>query len=92
MFYCALLAGGGFTYTLPGEGDVPLGEMIGLLKQRGYDGYLSVEWEKHWVPALAGPEVSLPAHAAFLRRWCVAAAAGQYIGQDALAERPAASP
>lgn len=56
-------------YVLPGEGDVPLAEMIGLLAKSGYDGYLSAEWEQYWHPHLAGPEISLPAHAAFLKKF-----------------------
>jgi len=60
---------GKWQYTLPGRGDVPLEEMINLLKAGGYDGYLTVEWEKRWHPELAEPEVALPAYAAFLRKF-----------------------
>jgi sugar phosphate isomerase/epimerase len=54
-------------YVLPGEGDVPLAEMIALLKEGGFDGYLTLEWEKAWHPDIAAPEVAFPAYAAFLR-------------------------
>ncbi|MFB3892420.1 MAG: sugar phosphate isomerase/epimerase family protein [Phycisphaerae bacterium] len=61
-------ADGKFAYTLPGEGgDVPLERMVSLLKQGGYDGYLTLEWEKMWHPELAEPEVALPAWAKYLR-------------------------
>ncbi len=60
---------GQYVYTMPGEGSVPLAEMIHLLKSGGYDGYLTVEWEKQWHPELAGPEVALPAYANFLRQF-----------------------
>jgi len=60
---------GKYVYTLPGEGDVPLAEMIGLLKSGGYDGYLTVEWEKKWHPELPEPEVALPAYARFLKQF-----------------------
>lgn len=41
----------------PGEGVIPLGEMLGAIKENGYEGYLSVEifrreyWEKdiEWI-------------------------------------------
>jgi sugar phosphate isomerase/epimerase len=59
---------GKFAYVLPGEGDVPLGEAVSLLREGGYDGYLTVEWEKQWHPELPEPEVALPAHATYLRR------------------------
>ena len=58
---------GTFEYCLPGEGDVPLAEMIALLADEGYDGYLTVEWEKKWHPEIADPSVALPAYADFLR-------------------------
>lgn len=62
-------ADGEYQYTLPGEGDVPLEEMIGLLKSGGYDGYLTVEWEKKWHPELPEPEAALPAFAKYLKRF-----------------------
>lgn len=52
---------------LLGEGAVPMPGILGALAARGYDGWLSVEWERFWHPALASPEVALPQHAARLR-------------------------
>jgi sugar phosphate isomerase/epimerase len=46
---------------LIGEGDVPVEEMVELLRRNGYDGWFSLEYEKKWVPVLEEPEVSLPA-------------------------------
>lgn len=54
-------------YCLLGEGSVPLQEICTLLKSGGYDGPLSLEWEKHWHPAIAGPEVALPQARPYLR-------------------------
>ena len=34
-----------FPYTRLGEGDLPLNELLDLLKNAGSDGYLSLEWE-----------------------------------------------
>jgi len=56
------------TYTLPGQGDVPIDRMIELLAAGGYDGWLVVEWEKLWRPQLAEPDVALPAYAQYLRK------------------------
>jgi sugar phosphate isomerase/epimerase len=53
-------------YTLLGEGDVPLRELVGELHKAGYDGYLSLEWEKAWHPELAEPEVVFPQAARYL--------------------------
>lgn len=37
-----------YLYTKLGEGDVPVGEMLALLRDAGFDGYLSLEWEAAW--------------------------------------------
>jgi sugar phosphate isomerase/epimerase len=37
-----------------GAGSVPLGDVLALLRQQDYDGWLSLEWESKWHPA-AGP-------------------------------------
>ena len=38
--------------TLPGKGDIPLKDITARLLDDGYNGYLSLEWEKRWVPEL----------------------------------------
>jgi sugar phosphate isomerase/epimerase len=64
-------AGGGTKWdlTLLGEGSVPTRSILTMLRQAGYNGWLSVEWEKKWHPELAAPEVALPQHAALLREY-----------------------
>ncbi len=54
--------------VLLGEGEVPVQEQLQLLQQRGYSGYISVEWEKRWHLELSEPEVALPEHIAWLKR------------------------
>jgi len=53
-------------YTLLGEGDISLPELVAELHKVGYKGYLSLEWEKAWIPELAGPEVAFPHAARYL--------------------------
>ena len=55
--------------VLLGEGEVPVREMLGLLADRGYQGWVSVEWEKRWHPEIEEPEVALPQHLELLRKW-----------------------
>jgi sugar phosphate isomerase/epimerase len=55
--------------TLLGEGDVPTRDILAALHGMGYNGWLSVEWEKKWHPDLAEPEVALPQHAALLKEY-----------------------
>jgi sugar phosphate isomerase/epimerase len=59
---------GGFEYCLPGQGDVPLEEIVALLKADGRCDYLTLEWEKLWHPEIPGPEEAFPAYATYLRR------------------------
>ncbi len=58
--------------VLLGEGDVPIREMLRLLKANGYGGWLSVEWEKKWHPEIAEPEIALPQHSLRLREYLAA--------------------
>jgi len=60
-------ADGRWTYCLPGDGDVPLADMVARLIARGYRGDLTLEWEKAWHPEIADPDVALPAYAEFMR-------------------------
>jgi fatty-acyl-CoA synthase len=50
-----------------GEGEVPVREQLKVLEQYGYNGYVSVEWEKKWHPEIAEPEIALPQHIAWLK-------------------------
>lgn len=59
----------GYTYTLTGNGDIPLKAAIHALKEMGYDGYLTLEWEKRWVPELDDPEIAFPQYAKQVRAW-----------------------
>jgi sugar phosphate isomerase/epimerase len=55
-------------YCLFGEGDLPYREVFGSLRDAGYEGYLSLEWEKAWHPDIAEPEIALPHYAEAARR------------------------
>ncbi len=59
----------GGTYCLLGEGDIPILPMLRLLKASGYDGWINLEWEKRWIPALADPAVAFPQYASRLREY-----------------------
>ncbi len=49
-----------------GDGDVPLKRIVTLLRDLGYGGWLSLEWEKLWHPELDDADVVLPRAAAYL--------------------------
>ena len=50
-----------------GEGTVPMREIVAALRDVGYDGALSLEWEKLWHPDLDGADVVLPRAIEYLR-------------------------
>jgi len=50
-----------------GKGVVPLADALKTLKSIGFDGYVSLEWEKAWHPEIEDPEVALPQAIRFLR-------------------------
>ncbi|HTJ56588.1 MAG TPA: sugar phosphate isomerase/epimerase family protein [Devosiaceae bacterium] len=58
----------GYRYVKLGEGELPWREAIGLLKEAGYDGWLTFEWEKRWHPEIAAPEEAFPHFVATVRR------------------------
>jgi fatty-acyl-CoA synthase len=59
----------GWQLTLLGQGEVPVREMLDLLDRGGYQGWISVEWEKRWHPEIEEPELALPQHIELLRAW-----------------------
>ena len=46
--------------TKLGEGTVPVAEIVSLLKEAGYDGYYSLEWESAWREEIRNTFKSLP--------------------------------
>jgi sugar phosphate isomerase/epimerase len=46
-------------YVVPGAGEFPFGELIEALRTDGFDGVVSLEWERHWYPDLAPIEDAL---------------------------------
>lgn len=48
-----------FTYVLPGDGGFPIGRTLAALQADGYDGLVSLEWEKLWHPYLLSLEEAL---------------------------------
>jgi len=52
---------------LMGEGEVDIKECIGLLKNAGYGGYITFEWEKRWHPDIEEPEIALPQFVRYMK-------------------------
>ncbi len=54
-------------YVLTGEGNMPIRENVEALHAIGYDGYLSLEWEKMWYPDLEEPSIAFPHYVKVMR-------------------------
>ena len=52
---------------LTGKGTLPIKELVTLLKEKGYPGYLSFEWEKMWVKELEDPEIAFPQYVEYMK-------------------------
>lgn len=50
----SIMLDGKLTYRMMGYGDVPIFDSLKVLKENGYDGYVSLEWVKRWNPDLEG--------------------------------------
>jgi sugar phosphate isomerase/epimerase len=59
----------GASYCKLGEGDVPVKSFLTRLKGIGYNGWVTFEWEKAWLPNIAEPEEVLPDAIKKLREW-----------------------
>lgn len=55
--------------VLPGRGIVPIGGAIRALKDAGYKGWVSFEWEKRWHTGIEEPEVALPAFLEHIKQY-----------------------
>lgn len=58
---------GNIEYQMIGKGDLPIVELVALLKEKGYDGYLSLEWLKRWCLSLAEPGVVFPLYISHMK-------------------------
>jgi sugar phosphate isomerase/epimerase len=57
----------GWRYVPPGQGELPLAQAIGLLRQRGYQGWIMFEHEKRWHRELEEPEQIFPVFVRWVR-------------------------
>lgn len=58
-----------FKLCIVGAGDIPIEKIVNLLKGKNYNGYLSLEWEKKWVPELEEPEIAIPQYIEYIKKF-----------------------
>jgi sugar phosphate isomerase/epimerase len=81
----------GATLVKIGEGDCKVRDFLRRLRGVGYEGYVTVEWEKAWLPNLAEPEEILPHAIERLRGWAKVLDVSDWEG-DAAAKAPPKKP
>lgn len=54
-------------YKMAGHGDVPVKEAVHLLKEDGYEGFVSLEWVKRWCIELEEPGVVFSHFASYMK-------------------------
>jgi len=64
---------GRIKYRMPGSGDLPLLPTLSLLKAKGFDGFVSLEWVKRWSAEIEDAAVVFPQFVTFVRMWEVIA-------------------
>jgi len=58
-------------YKILGDGDIPVTEILDLLRMSGYDDYISLEWVKRWNKTLTDAAVVFPAFANFMSDYLI---------------------
>ena len=59
---------GSLKYKMMGYGDVPVAETLRILKENGYDGYVTLEWVKRWYSDLEEPGVVFLQYISYVNR------------------------
>ena len=57
----------GYQLCLLGEGDIPLEGIFQLLRDKAYEGYYTLEWEKVWWPEIEEPEIAFIQYTQFMK-------------------------
>lgn len=67
----SVMDNGSVQYKILGDGDIPVTEILDLLRTSGYDDYVSLEWVKRWNKTLTDAAVVFPAFANFMSDYLV---------------------
>ena len=71
--YChikdSVMENGAVSYRMMGEGDLPIAEMIRALESFNYEGYVSLEWLKSYMPGLEDAGIVFPHYVNFMAQF-----------------------
>jgi fatty-acyl-CoA synthase len=65
----SVLGENGRVYCLPGEGEMPMEELMAALASINYDGFISLEWDPLWMPELDDMESVLAHFSNYMQRF-----------------------
>ncbi len=65
----SVVENGEIGYRMIGEGDLPIDDFMFALRSINYDGYVSLEWVKRWMPDLEDAGIVFPHFAEFMTRY-----------------------
>ncbi|HCG35250.1 MAG TPA: AMP-dependent synthetase [Clostridiales bacterium] len=60
---------GKVVYRMMGDGDLPVDNMMMALRSINYEGYISLEWVKRWMPELSDAGVVFPHFANYMKTY-----------------------
>ncbi len=60
---------GAIRYRLMGEGDLPVDDFMRALRSVNYEGYVSLEWLKQYMPELSDAGIVFPHYAHFMQKY-----------------------
>lgn len=63
------IANGRVIYKMMGEGDMPIEEMINALRSVNYEGFVSLEWVKAYMPELMSAGIVFPHFANYMQQF-----------------------
>ena len=61
-------ANGKVQYQMMGYGDVPIKEVVELLKADHFEGYICLEWLKRWCHHLEAPSLIFPQYISYMKK------------------------
>jgi len=65
----SVMTDGGVSYKLVGEGDLPIDNFMMALRSINYEGYVSLEWLKTYMPELSNAGIVFPHYANFMSKY-----------------------
>ncbi|HEY7089197.1 MAG TPA: sugar phosphate isomerase/epimerase family protein [Tepidisphaeraceae bacterium] len=87
----AILGPLGANFCKLGEGNIPVQKLLIRLMGIGYTGWVSLEWEKAWLPGLAEPQEILPDSIKKLKEWTAPVVVEKKEAKKPEAKKPAAA-